>query len=42
MHRQVLSKYGMDEIMEFLQKTLETDFGYDDDVVIEYDVCSSR
>lgn len=25
----------MDEIMEFLQKTLETDFGYEDDIVIE-------
>ena len=35
MHRQALSKYGMDEIMEFLQKTLETDFGYEDDIVIE-------
>ena len=25
----------MDELMEFLQKTLETDFGYEDDFVIE-------
>lgn len=35
LHRKSLLKMGMDELMEFLQKTLESDFGYEDDVVIE-------
>ena len=26
---------GMDELIEHLQKTLESDFGYEDDYVIE-------
>merc|ERR1719447_2091586 len=30
-----LLKMGMDELLEFLQKTMETDFGFDDDYVIE-------
>jgi len=35
LHRKTLLKLGMDELMEFLQKTLESDFGYEDDYVIE-------
>lgn len=35
LHRKPLLKMEMDELMEFLQKTLETDFGYEDDFVIE-------
>jgi len=35
MHRKTLLKMGMDELMEFLQKTLESDFEYEDDYVIE-------
>jgi len=35
LHRKTLLKMGMDELMEFLQKTLEKDFGFDDDFVIE-------
>jgi len=35
LHRKSLLKMGMDELMEFLQKTLEIDFGYEDDFVIE-------
>ena len=35
LHRKSLLKMGMDELMEFLQKTLESDFGYEDDFVIE-------
>jgi len=35
MHRQRLMKMGMDDLLEFLQKTLESNFGYEDDVVIE-------
>ena len=35
LHRKSLLKMEMDELMEFLQKTLETDFGYEDDFVIE-------
>jgi len=34
-HRKALLKMGMDELLEFLQKTMEADFGYDDDFVIE-------
>ena len=32
---QTLLKMGMDELIEHLQKTLESDFGYEDDYVIE-------
>ena len=35
LHRKALLKMGMDELLEFLQKTMETDFGFDDDYVIE-------
>ena len=35
LHRKTLLKMGMDELMEFLQKTLEVDFGYEDDFVVE-------
>jgi len=35
LHRKALLKMGMDELLEFLQKTMENDFGYDDDYVIE-------
>jgi len=35
LHRKTLLKMGMDELMEFLQMTLETDFGYEDDFVVE-------
>eukprot|EP00092_Neocalanus_flemingeri_P004627 GFUD01004986.1.p1 GENE.GFUD01004986.1~~GFUD01004986.1.p1 ORF type:complete len:865 (-),score=218.95 GFUD01004986.1:642-2888(-) len=35
LHRKSLLKMEMDELMEFLQKTLESDFGYEDDFVIE-------
>ena len=35
LHRKALLKMGMDELLEFMQKTLENDFGYDDDYVIE-------
>jgi len=35
LHRKTLLKMGMDDLLEFLQKTMETDFGYDDDSVIE-------
>eukprot|EP00092_Neocalanus_flemingeri_P032883 GFUD01035762.1.p1 GENE.GFUD01035762.1~~GFUD01035762.1.p1 ORF type:complete len:854 (+),score=257.98 GFUD01035762.1:282-2843(+) len=35
LHRKTLLKMGMDELIEFLQKTLEADFGYDDDFVVE-------
>ena len=35
LHRKSLLKMEMDELMEFLQKTLELDFGYEDDFVIE-------
>jgi len=34
-HRKVLLKMGMDEILEFLQKTLEKEFVYEDDYFIE-------
>ena len=34
-HRKAFMKMGMDEILELLQKTLETDFGYEDDYVVE-------
>ena len=34
-HRKLLLKMGMDELIEFLQKTLAEDFGYEDDFVIE-------
>lgn len=35
LHRKALLKMEMDELMEFLQKTLESDFGFEDDFVIE-------
>jgi len=35
MHRQRLMKMGMDELLEFILKTLETNFYYDDDTVID-------
>jgi len=35
LHRKTLLKMGMDELMEFLQKTLVEDFGYEDDFVVE-------
>ena len=35
LHRKALLRMGMDELLEFMQKTLETDFGYDDDYAIE-------
>jgi len=35
LHRKTLLKMGMDELIEHLQKTLESDFGYEDDYVIE-------
>ena len=35
LHRKTLLKMDMDELMEFLQKTLENDFGYEDDFVVE-------
>ena len=35
LHRKSLLKMEMDELMEFLQKTLQLDFGYEDDFVIE-------
>jgi len=35
LHRKALLKMGMDELLEFLQKTMESDFGYEDDYVIE-------
>jgi len=35
LHRKTLLKMGMDELMEFLQKTLVDDFGYEDDFVVE-------
>lgn len=35
LHRQRMLKMGMDDLLELLQKTLEANFGYDDDFVIE-------
>ena len=35
LHRKTLLKMGMDELIEFLQKSLASDFRYDDDYVIE-------
>ena len=35
MHEHRLLKMGMDDLLEFLQQTLENNFGYDDDRVIE-------
>lgn len=35
MHRRVLMKLGMDELIEHLQVNLQRDFGYDDEVAIE-------
>jgi len=35
LHRKTLLKMEMDELMEFLQKTLVDDFGYEDDFVVE-------
>jgi len=35
LHRKTLLKMGMDDLLEFLQKTMETDFGFDDDYVID-------
>ena len=32
MHRQRLMKMGMDDLLEFLQKTLESNFGYEVDL----------
>ena len=34
-HRRYLMKLGMDELIEHLQISLEKDFGFEDDVVIE-------
>ena len=35
LHRKTLLKMGMDDLIEFLQKSLASDFRYDDDYVIE-------
>ena len=35
LHRKTLLKMQMDELIEFLQKTLAEDFGFDEDFVIE-------
>merc|ERR1719509_704156 len=35
MHRKALMKMGMDEMLELIQKTLETDFGFEDDYVVD-------
>eukprot|EP00090_Calanus_glacialis_P019146 TRINITY_DN29486_c0_g1_i2.p1 TRINITY_DN29486_c0_g1~~TRINITY_DN29486_c0_g1_i2.p1 ORF type:complete len:401 (+),score=84.38 TRINITY_DN29486_c0_g1_i2:2-1204(+) len=35
LHSKSLMKMGMDELMDYFQKTLKKDFGYDDDFVIE-------
>ena len=34
-HRRYLMKLGMDELIEHLQISLEKDFGFEDDVVVE-------
>ncbi|CAL4137182.1 unnamed protein product, partial [Meganyctiphanes norvegica] len=35
LHRRQITKLDMDQILEYLQKKLEKNFGYDDDLVIE-------
>ena len=35
LHSKSLMKMGMDELMDYFQTTLQTDFGYDNDFVIE-------
>ena len=35
LHSKSLMKMGMEEMMDYFQKTLQKDFGYDDDFVIE-------